>query len=196
MTHRGKDEELEAACNKLADVVPFGHLLAATNIASLLVEAAEEIMTLRKLADSSGQQRRSSMTREELEELKAHYKDAERHRQTSLRYIDIWALIDALEEVWKELDGWKECAHKYQAERSMWIDEVHALRDRIAGKDAEIVALTADRDAYKFIAEQAIGMGTTKALMDERDQLKHRVRELEVLVKTLSPAVAEFGGCE
>lgn len=54
MTHYVKDEELEAAVNKLADVVPFGHLLAATNIASLLVKAAEEIVTLRKLANSNG----------------------------------------------------------------------------------------------------------------------------------------------
>ena len=52
-------------------------------------------------------------------------------------------------------------------------------------------AMRLDRDAYKFASEQAMGMGTAKAIMDERDTLKHQVRELQETVKVLSERLAE-----
>lgn len=125
------------------------------------------------------------MTQEKLQHAKAYYRMFRPGSWVQVPRDGLLEGIAALEAAWKECDGWKECASKYLTERSMWIDEAHTLRDRMTGKDAEIAALTTERDAYKFAAEQAIGMGTAKAIMDERDQLKHRVRELEALVKEL-----------
>lgn len=41
---------------------------------------------------------------------------------------------------------------------------------------AAVKSAWAERDAYKFAGEQAMGMGTGTAIMEERDELKHKLR--------------------
>jgi len=54
----------------------------------------------------------------------------------------------------------------------------------------------AERDAYKFASEQAMGMGTGVHIMEERDELKHKLRECEQERDRLESylQIWEFGG--
>jgi len=54
-----------------------------------------------------------------------------------------------------------------------------------------ITELTLDRDAHKFAAEQAMGMATGQAILDERDRLKITVRELEGELKGMTESSSE-----
>jgi chromosome segregation ATPase len=44
---------------------------------------------------------------------------------------------------------------------------------------ARIQALKTEREAYRFSGEQAMGMGTGLHIMEERDELKHKLRKCE-----------------
>lgn len=57
MKRRTTDKELKAAIDNLAEVVPFGHLLAVTSPVNLLVAAADEIMKLRRIVDNKEEMR-------------------------------------------------------------------------------------------------------------------------------------------
>lgn len=66
-----------------------------------------------------------------------------------------------------------------EADRNRLTAQVQALEIIEKAALGKIVELTKERDAYKFAGEQAVGMGTGQAILDERDRLKMQVRKLE-----------------
>ena len=121
-------------------------------------------------------------------------------------------MINALESAWAKVAAWESnglteemlrahdgylkinrgvvmVSEHYLAELQLERDDANTDRQALA---CQLTQAYRERDAYKFAAEQAIGMGTAKAIMDERDALKHQTRELQETVKVLSERLADM----
>lgn len=88
----------------------------------------------------------------------------------------------------------EEYVLQLEADRDRLTARVVELEEGIAELQDIEERLVKQRDAYKHAGEQAMGMGTGQAILDDRDRLKMQVRELEEERDVLRQK-AESGGC-